>query len=678
MTPETHTQPGISRAAISPRRRNVALGMVGLLASLAGLWTVQPLQFNVVTYETVHQPTDRYLPPLMFAGTVYVAVLVMSFAATNMISNRNRLAQSVANLRPMILGLPLATYAFFESTPPFPFVLLFILGFGWTAYLAGRRLGGNARQLTAPEPRASVCANPRAFHSVVETRQFRLRPESQELRWTTPVIAVASLAALVVLATLIHTRIQINFFNHFMLGHADVGHFTEELKNALVGRGLRSDSFDNTRLGWHFVPLMYVLVPGYALWPSPVFLMTCGAFVLHVPALIVFWFARKRTDSILDGWLFATAWLLLPSINRLIYSNTYGFAWLYVSVPILAFLLAAAELRRWKACWLTVAVLLLCRETNAAVTLGFGIYLVLFSIRRRAGVVVVAVSIGYALLCALVLIPHFAAAGRYERLDLFGELGDSLASLLASPFTHPGLFFGRLLRPQSWNLVFLLLATMCVLPVRGWRLSLAALPTLVPLLLFQNPDWSSIKFWHHAMVLPFLFFAGVTVRRRGEDAPKSASESGSSTGIAEEDKPPSINRGVALALIVCAAWGHYFFGFSPVSKSYEVIASDAFLQHPDPRLEYVNQLRAAIPRDQTILATERIAAHFTDYKRIYTGRRSRFADFVVIDRSDSWDTSDLPKRGAEFTASLDYRVHSEFGPIIIFERRADAPPALLD
>ena len=46
-----------------------------------------------------------------------------------------------------------------------------------------------------------------------------------------------------------------------MLGHADFGHFTKELKNALAGRGLRSDSFENTRLGWHFVPLMYVFVP---------------------------------------------------------------------------------------------------------------------------------------------------------------------------------------------------------------------------------------------------------------------------------------------------------------------------------------------------------------------------------------------------------------------------------
>ncbi len=652
MSPARVTPPATVRRTILPLALNAAFGVVGLCASLVGLWVVQPLQFNVVTYEAVRQPTSGYLPPFLLASVLFVGTPILSFALCDASAFRNRVGLSIANLRPMLLGAPLAAFALSELTPPFLLVLALILGFGFSAYLAASRTMRSADVAATPEPRVSARA--------------------------TSMLAGASLVALILLLTVIHTRIQINFFDHFMLGHADIGHFTEELKNALAGRGLRSDSFDNTRLGWHFVPLMYALAPGYALWPSPVYLMVCGAFVLHVPALIVFWFARKRTDSILDGWLFATAWLLLPSISRLIYSNTYGFAWLYVSVPILAFLLAAAEWGRWKACWLTLAVLLLCRETNAAVTLGFGIYLTLFSARRKAGVVVVVVSVGYALLCATVLIPYFAAAGRYERLDLFGDLGNSLPTLLASPFTHPGVFWGRLLRPQGWNLLLLLVTTLYFLPFRGWRLSLACLPTLLPILLFQNPEWSSIKFWHHALILPFLFFAGLTVLPPGIKALQSSVEHKSPMDGARADRLQLRSRGIALASIVCAAWGHYFFGFSPLSKSYEVIAGDAFLQQPDPRLEIINRLRDEIPRSRTVLATERMAAHFTDYRRIYTGRRVRPADLVVIDRSDSWDTSDLPKRAAEFGSDPDYAVRATFGSVIVFERRADAPPATPD
>lgn len=73
---------------------------------------------------------------------------------------------------------------------------------------------------------------------------------------------MGSIILLIALLTVIHTKTQVNFFEHFMLGHSDIGHFTEELKSAPAGHGLRSDSFDNTRFGWHFVSLMYILVPG--------------------------------------------------------------------------------------------------------------------------------------------------------------------------------------------------------------------------------------------------------------------------------------------------------------------------------------------------------------------------------------------------------------------------------
>ena len=148
--------------------------------------------------------------------------------------------------------------------------------------------------------------------------------------------AITSILLFVAILTWVHTRIQINFYEHFMLGHAYFGHFTEELKNAWAGRGLRCDSFENTRLGWHFVPLLYVLVPGYAIWSSPYYLMVLGALLVHVAAIPAYFLARRLSGSVMVGWLFAAAWLLLPSNSRLIYSNTYGFQWIYIAIPLLA------------------------------------------------------------------------------------------------------------------------------------------------------------------------------------------------------------------------------------------------------------------------------------------------------------------------------------------------------
>jgi len=622
MTQATADRRGLENREASPHLAQVAAGVVGVLASITGLWVVQPLQFNVVTYEAVNLPVHQYLPSDLFAGAILLGIIAAAIAGSPPSTSRQVFRRALSVLSPMILCVPLASYAFVSGTPPFLTALPFILGCGWAAFLAGRRLDVSSR--------------------------------------SKPFIAVLSLVALTALLTVVHTRIEINYFDHFMFGHADIGHFTEELKNALIGRGLRSDSFDNTRLGWHFVPLQYVLVFGYLLWPSPRYLMMLGPLVLHLGALPAYWLARRRSGSVLVGWLFGLAWLALPSLSRLVYSNTYGFAWLYCSVPLLCGLLAAASMQYWKPCWLLVAVLLLCRETNAAVTLGFGLYLTAFSPRRNAGLLIVLASILYGILCATVFIPHFAVAGRYERLNMFGELGDSMTALAFSPFTRPGLFFGRLVRPQSLYLIFLLLTTLFFLPLRGWRLALAAVPTVLAHLLLEGTDWLSIKFWHHAMVLPFLFFAAISILR----------VSSTKTKLRE-------NRsfGLAFAFLVCAALGHYFFGFSPLSKSYEVYASDSFLQNPDPRLAFTRRMRNEIPLTRTILATERLAAHFTDYRRLYTGRRFRQADFVILDRSDGWDSSGLPARWQEFAADANYQKYAENGPIIVFERRADAPPA---
>ncbi len=629
----------------------VLVGVLGLAATPAAWCAIQPFQVNVVRYEVQRAEGSPFVLTFVFSVLAFLAPLVLAGLAATSGSRGLRWTHFFSTTAPMVGTLPLGMFAFLSTPPPFFLILLAITGAGATAFLSGRRLevASTTAELLSPLP-----------HGRGTERNHSL--------------ALLTLIALIVLLTVIHFRIQLNFFNHFMYGHADIGHFTEELKNALAGRGLRSDSFDNSRLGWHFVPLLYVLVPGYALCPSPMYLMTLGPLVLHLGALPVYWFVRRRTGSITVAWLCGLAWLFLPSLSRLVYSNTYGFAWLYCSVPVLCFLLGAALLRHWKVCWILVAVLLLSRETNTAVTLGFGAYLAFFSQRRKAGIVIAAVSVGYALLSALVIIPYFASTGSYERLSLFGELGGSFGDLALSIFTKPELFFGRLLRAPSLELLLLLLSTMCLMPLRGWKLALAALPAVLIHFLMEDPDWLSIKFWHHAMVVPFLFFAALGTMAKTEPSPPNSNAGGTMSPKFRNDR----NVGLALALLISAAWGHFFFGFSPLSKSYELYARDTFLQNPDPRLAFVDRLRREIPRDRTILATERIAAHFTDYKRLYTGRRIRPADFVIIDRSDGWDTSRLPDRWTEFQSDPHYNLYTEFNTIIVYECLQEAPQATED
>ncbi len=667
MDPATTPPAEPSSAVESPSGILAVLGAVGVVSYGLALCAAEPVQFKVGSHTTVWFEGAWYWPATLFAIAVSGVVLLLAagvarqtpastrWALEAPASNRRRTWRVAASLLwPMLLSAPLAAYVFLDALPPFFLSFLLILAGGWTAFEAGCRLRLR-----------------RSLHSAHRA-------------------AVASIILLIALATVVHTAIQINFFEHFMLGHADIGHFTEELKNALAGRGLRSDSFENTRLGWHFVPLMYLLVPGYALWPSPVYLMVCGALVVHLAALPVYYLARRLSGSALIGWMWAVAWLLLPSQSRLVYGNTYGFQWNNVTMLVLALVIASAMTRRRRTSLILVAVLLLCRETAAAAVFGWGLYLVLFTPRRKTGAVIAGVSIAYFLLCANVLIPQFASAGRYERLDLFGELGTTLGDLISSAYAHPEVFFGRLMRRQVVYYLLILLVPMALIPVHGWRMAIAAVPTFILVALLENEEWLSIKFWHQATILPFLFFGALTSMQRVQHGRNERSDASSTEGCAEQTTQPEnvatrraasasgFNLGLAAAVLISAALGHYFYGFSPISKAYAPYAAATFLHEPDLRMATVDRLRADLSRDHTIHATERLAAHFTDYKRLYTGGQTRPVDFVLIDRSDTWDTSGLPQAAGRFADDADYRLYGEFGSIIVFERNPDAPPVPLD
>jgi len=620
------------------------LGGIGTGAYIVATIGIQPYQWNVVTYvATLQTGVPRRALTISFAVLLAITPVLCALAGSKRCWGRIVFADAIARLWPLMLSLPLAVAAWAQQGPIFPLSLLHLVGAGWAMERSFRGIVQQRSEAVTELPRQSA-----------ETRLLS-RPGQHG--------AVASLAFLVVVLTVIHTLIQINFFEHFLLGHADMGHFAEELKNAIGGRGLRSDSFPNTRLGWHFTPLMYVLVPGYWLWPSPVFLMVCSALLVHCAAFPVYWLARRLTESTLVGWLFAVAWLLHPSISRLPYSGTYGFQWLYITLPLVIFWIGAGLQSRWRIFFPFLAILLLCRETTAATTLGFGLYLAFARRRWKSGMITAIVSSTYAALCVAWIIPHFAVSGDYERMQMFGSLGSSFTELFASAISQPAEFFGRFVRHESIMFLAVLLVTLALAPIRSWKLSLSALPALLLVLLLDNPQWLSVKFWYQVSVLPVWFVATVAVASPIVDGtPRIPTQTGHGQAA-----------GYALSVLLCCAWGHYLLGFSPISKSYDLYAAESRLQSPDPAFAVVEKWRREIPRSATILATERLAAHFTDYRRIYTGKRPLPADYVMIDVQDRWDGSGLPQRMDHYRTDPTYRVLDTFGSIVLFERLVGMP-----
>jgi len=75
-------------------------------------------------------------------------------------------------------------------------------------------------------------------------------------------------------------------------------------------------------LGVHFSPILFLVLPIYALYQSPQTLLVFQSFILAIAALPLYWLARDKLHNRLYGLAFAIAYLLNPALHGV---NTYDF-----------------------------------------------------------------------------------------------------------------------------------------------------------------------------------------------------------------------------------------------------------------------------------------------------------------------------------------------------------------
>ncbi len=493
--------------------------------------------------------------------------------------------------------------------------------------------------------------------------------ESKHWHRIAPLLLVSAILA----STVWHTLQQVNFWQHFLLGYADFGLFTTELEHCLPWKDVGSARFSDTRMGYHFVPMFYLLVPFYALFRSPIFLMAVGTLALNVAAIPFYQLAKHRTQSSMVALLVGLAWLALPSMSRLPYSNTYGFQSIYLAVPWLAWTFSLAMQNRWRLSHLCLFGAMLCEETVCGAALGWGLYLWLWGGRRRDGLCIAAGAVAYLILCTTILIPAFQGEGEYTRLMLFGELS-------------PATILDRLTRSRVPMYLLALAGPMLFALVRQWRMLLIAMPTLSLVLLMHQTDYLNIKYWHHSSILPVLFTAatlGITCKRdfHIQVLPAAGFSPRGGTKVNDDSSTNShASIGGPMALLVCVLLFHFWMGSSPFAQSQRIYSANQRLNSPDPRMKVIDLVRAQFPPKQTtIVATERMAAHFTDYRMVLPAPLIIFAHTVasphllILDRSDTWDKIGLEQtfdQTLSQASDAGFTLIKEHGPVLILANEA--------
>ncbi len=575
-------------------------------------WVLDDLVVDVVTWEVLSSPRSknggwiRFIPPTIIIVTLILPMLVRRKANAGMADSSDSSGEQ--------LGTCLFGW--------FGFASVLYCAVTWNIYRVDPSTGMAALPSFAAMALFIVAI---AFAADWVLRDLYLMPSGQFVN----AMCFFVLLLLIATSTTWQVQTQYQLWQHLSLGYTDIGAYTRKLESCLAGSGL-VDAFADTSMGAHFSPLFYVLAPVYAIFHHPVFLMIVSPLALNLPALIFFAAARAISGSAAIGLLIGIAWLALPSVSQLPIAGTFGFQTIYLATPFISLAICAYLLKRPYLSHSAWAMAFLCEETVCGVALGWGIYLWFIQKQRKTGMLYITASLGYLLLTNYVIIPNFLSGGSSERVGLFGTLNLNMIAY-------------RLSRERTAYLILTLLVPLIVGLWRAPRKIIAALPVLLAVALLQNHDYLSIKYWHHTTAQPILFAAamcGVIAVTNPARQDKTEPETKHGTYWSSTARNTDIRCGPAFALVVGVILAHHLAGLSPLTHA----GQRSSIALADHRLNAVSFVKSNFsPYKTTIGASDRLAAHFWDYRglstlaRVAGGKPPIWPDVMVIDPQDQWD-----------------------------------------
>lgn len=297
--------------------------------------------------------------------------------------------------------------------------------------------------------------------------------------------------------TALYTVFSIAQWNRLETPSWDLGIFTQ-LAKAYAGLEapivpIKGPGFN--LLGDHFHPLLVVLGPVYALFPS-------GLTLLILQNLLVAWSAFILTR------------LAVRSVGRtsgLFLGLAYGFSWgiqsavaaqfheIALALPLLALALEAYIERRLRTAVVAGALLVFVKEDLGLTVFALGLVLAWrFRGRARIGFALAAWGIGWTILSVAVILPALNTGGTYDYADRI-----DVGALLANPATE---VLAMLTAAEKYQTLWLLLLAGGFLFVRS-PLALLLVPTLLWRFAAANESYWGPDWHYNAVLMPVLFAA---------------------------------------------------------------------------------------------------------------------------------------------------------------------------
>jgi uncharacterized membrane protein len=212
----------------------------------------------------------------------------------------------------------------------------------------------------------------------------------------------------------LYVAVSVAFWWRMEHNSPDVAIFEQSLYNTLHGRFLQyscDGKFPDTqvpRFADHFDPILLLLLPLYALYNSPVWLLATQALVLASGALPVRGLALRLGAGPAGATLLGLAYLAHPAIASAVLAEFHPGV---LGGPFVLWGLHLLLGGRMVGGWVMMILALSCKESLPGTVCMAGLYLTLRGM-RRPGLSLAAFSLAWGVLALKVIIPHFSPTGQ--------------------------------------------------------------------------------------------------------------------------------------------------------------------------------------------------------------------------------------------------------------------------
>ena len=278
-------------------------------------------------------------------------------------------------------------------------------------------------------------------------------------------------------------------------------------------------------LGVHFSPILFVILPIYAVFESPQTLLVFQSFILAIAALPLYWIARDKLNNKLYALGFAVVYLLNPALHGV---NTFDFH-VEIFTPVLVlFAFYFLEKGRWLKALPFILLELLTIEFAPIIVFFLGLPFFLRKLRisdfRKnvtrvfkglllpAAIMIVGVVSFYLAMNTIASINSLKVGGPYRTWGYWGSnISEAISNMIRRPADVLIMIFTPIDKPYYLTLLF---SSAMFLPLLAPLELLMSVPWLLAAFLTDYPPYYQPYFQYSALVLGQLFVAAIFGFRR--------------------------------------------------------------------------------------------------------------------------------------------------------------------